>query len=129
MARAYASFACAARAGEEVPARIAHAMQTRPFLVGGTDRFDSILIEETRGSVIAKIGAEGVHSIAIPERGLGIAVKVEDGAQRAQFAAVLRALQCLDALPMQLRPRLEEFLHRPIRNTRGEVVGELRLAD
>ena len=127
MARAYANFARAARDGEEVPARIAHAMQTRPFLVGGTDRFDSILIEETEGEVIAKVGAEGVHSVAMPARGIGVAVKVEDGAQRAQFAAVLRVLQCIDVLGERLSPRLEEFVRRPLRNTRGEVVGELRL--
>jgi L-asparaginase II len=127
MARAYARLARDARDGQEVPARIVHAMQTRPFLVGGTDRFDSILIEETNGDVIAKVGAEGVHSVAVPMRGLGVAIKVEDGAQRAQYAAVVRVLQCLDVLPSRLPTRLEEFVHRPIRNTRNEVVGELRL--
>ena len=126
MARAYANLARAAREDDEVTGRIVHAIQTRPFLIGGTDRFDSI-IEETEGGVIAKIGAEGVHSVAVPARGLGIAVKVEDGAQRAQFASVVRVLQHLDVLPRQLPPRLDEFLHRPIRNTRGEVVGELRV--
>jgi L-asparaginase II len=30
-------------------------------------------------------------------------------------------------LPSTLSPRLDEFLRRPIRNTRGEVVGELRV--
>ncbi|HEY7235554.1 MAG TPA: asparaginase [Gemmatimonadaceae bacterium] len=127
MARAYANLARAAREDDEVTGRIVHAMQTRPFLIGGTDRFDSILIEETEGAVIAKIGAEGVHSVAVPARGLGIAVKVEDGAQRAQFAGVVRVLQYFDVLPSHLPPRLDEFLHRPIRNTRGEVVGELRV--
>src|SRR4051812_16380568 len=127
MARAYANLARAARDDEEVAGRIVHAMQTRPFLIGGTDRFDSILIEETEGAVIAKIGAEGVHSVAVPARGLGITVKVEDGAQRAQFASVIRILQRLDVLPSTLSPRLDEFLRRPIRNTRGEVVGELRV--
>jgi L-asparaginase II len=127
MARAYARLGSAARDGSEVASRIVRAMQTHPFLVGGSDRFDSILIEETEGRVIAKIGAEGVHSVAVPDRGLGIAIKVEDGAQRAQFPAVLRVLQCLDVLPRTLTPRLEEFLRRPIRNTRGETVGELRL--
>ena len=127
MARAYARFAQAAHRSDEVPARIFHAMRTRPFLVGGTERFDSILIEEARGAVVAKIGAEGVHCVAAPELGLGFAVKVEDGAQRAQFAAVVRILQLYHVLPAQLSPRLEEFVHRPIRNTRGEVVGELRL--
>jgi L-asparaginase II len=127
MAKAYANLARAAREDDEVTGRIVHAMQTRPFLIGGTDRFDSILIEETEGAVIAKIGAEGVHSVAVPARGLGIAVKVEDGAQRAQFASVVRVLQYFDVLPDHLPTRLDEFLHRPIRNTRGEVVGELRV--
>jgi len=101
-------------------------MRTRPFLVGGTDRFDSVLIEETEGRVVSKIGAEGVHTALIVDRAIGIAIKVEDGAQRAQFPALLRALQLLDALPADLPPRLEEFVSRPIRNTRGETVGEIR---
>jgi len=126
MARAWSRLARAARDRDEVPARIVHAISTRPFLIGGTDRFDTVLMQETEGRVVAKIGAEGVHSVGIPERGIGFAVKVDDGAQRAQFPAVLRALQLLDALPETLPPRLEEFLRRPIRNTRGEVVGEVR---
>ncbi len=128
MARAWSRLARGARDDNEIPARIVHAIQTRPFLIGGTDRFDSVLIEETGGRVIAKIGAEGVHSVAVPEQGIGFAVKVDDGAQRAQFPAVIRILQIFDALPAALPVRLEEFLHRSVRNTRGEVVGEIRLA-
>ena len=127
MARAWSRLARAVRDEDEIPSRIVHAMKTRPFLVGGTDRFDSVLIEETEGRAVAKIGAEGVHSIAVPEQGIGIAVKVDDGAQRAQFPAVIRILQMLDVLPATLPPRLDEFYRRPVRNTRGEVVGEIRL--
>ena len=125
MARGYARLAARAAAGDDVPARIVHAMRTRPFLVGGSDRFDTVLMETTGGAVLAKVGAEGVHSLAIPERGLGIAVKVEDGAQRAQYPAVLRLLQHLDLLPAELEEPLADFLAKPLRNTRGEVVGEL----
>jgi L-asparaginase II len=75
--------------------------------------------------VISKIGAEGVHSVAIIDDGIGIAIKVEDGAQRAQFPAVLRTLQYFGALPAELPPRLAEFMPRLLRNTRGEVVGEV----
>ena len=94
--------------------------------MGGTDRFDTVLIEATEGRVIAKFGADGVHAVAVLDEGFGIAIKVEDGAQRAQFPAVLRVLQVLGVLRTELPPRLEEFLHRPLRNTRGEVVGEVR---
>ncbi|MFI5256893.1 MAG: asparaginase [Gemmatimonadales bacterium] len=127
MARAYARLADGARRSIDVPSRIVHAMQTRPFLIGGTDRFDSALIEATQGRVIAKIGAEGVHSVAIVDDGIGIAVKVEDGNQRAQFPAVIAVLQHVGALSKELPPRLAEFLQRTLRNTRGEVVGEVRL--
>ena len=126
MATAYARLADAARRSHDVPSRIVHAMQTRPFLVGGSDRFDSAIIEATEGRVIAKVGAEGVHSVAIVDEGIGMAFKVECGAQRAQFPAVIAALQHFGALPQDLPPRLSEFARRTLRNTRGEVVGEVR---
>ena len=126
MARAYARLSRASTNGAGAAKRVVGAMKTRPFLVGGTDRFDSILIEETGGRIVAKIGAEGVHCAALLDLGLGVAVKVEDGAQRAQFPALIRLLQHLDALPAQLPPRLDEFLSRQLRNTRGETVGEIR---
>jgi L-asparaginase II len=125
MARTYSRLAVAARRGDEVPRRVVDAMRTHPFLVGGTDRFDSLLMEETDGRVLAKVGAEGVHSLALVDAGIGLALKVEDGAQRAQFPAVLRVLQLLGALPDTLPVRLADFLRRPLRNTRGEIVGEI----
>jgi L-asparaginase II len=125
MARAYSRFAVAAARGEEFPRRVVGAMSAHPFLVGGTDRFDSALIAETGGRVVSKVGAEGVHCALLPERGIGVAVKVEDGAQRAQVPALLRLLQELDALPRELSPRLSEWMRRPVKNTRGECVGEV----
>jgi len=129
MARAYAMLGAAAGRGEENPARIARAVRLRPHLFGGTERFDSILVEETSGRVIAKIGAEGVHSATVVEQGLGVVVKVEDGVLRAQYPALLRALQLAGALPETLPPRLQEFARTKVKNTRGEVVGEVRVVD
>ncbi|MGQ0714365.1 MAG: asparaginase [Gemmatimonadaceae bacterium] len=125
MAIAFARFAAAAERGDEVPQRILGAMRSRPFLIGGSDRFDTFLMEETRGEVIAKVGAEGVHTVAIPAMGLGFAIKVEDGAQRAQYAAVIRLLQYLGLLTDDLTDRLASFARSPLINTRGEIVGEL----
>jgi L-asparaginase II len=126
MALAYARWARAVQGEDDVPARTAAAMRAHPLLFGGTDRFDTVMLQETNGAVIAKVGAEGVHCVAVPALGLGLAVKVEDGAQRAQHIAVLVALQKLGVLPAELPPRLGEFLRRPVRNTRGERVGEVR---
>ncbi|HEX5830926.1 MAG TPA: asparaginase [Gemmatimonadaceae bacterium] len=123
MARAYARLARAAVAGDEVPARIVEAIRARPFLFGGTDRFDTLLLEETGGRILAKVGAEGVHSVAVLDAGVGLALKVEDGATRAQYTAVLQLLRVLGHLPDVLPARLADFLHKPVRNSRGEVVG------
>jgi L-asparaginase II len=125
IARAYARLGARAERGDATPARILQAMRARPFLVGGTDRFDSILIEETHGGVISKVGAEGIHAATIPALGLGVAIKVEDGAQRAQYPALLRLLQHLGALPDTLSPRLADQIVKPVRNTRNAIVGSV----
>ena len=124
MARAFARLAAAIRDGEEIPRRVGDAMLANPFLVGGTDRFDTVLMEEAPG-ILCKIGAEGVHSAAIISSGLGIALKVEDGASRAQYPALLALLQRLGALPDPLPQRLAELARKPVRDTRHEVVGEI----
>jgi L-asparaginase II len=127
MARAYSRFAVAAGRGEEQPLRVLKAMSSHPFLVGGTDRIDSAIIHETKGRVVSKVGAEGVHCAFLADRGIGIAIKVEDGAQRAQVPALLRLLQELDALPDPLPPKLADWMRRPVKNTRGECVGEVMM--
>jgi L-asparaginase II len=127
MARAYSRLAIAAQRGEEYPRRVLNAMSANPFLVGGTDRFDTSVIAETDGRVVSKIGAEGVHCAMIRDRGIGIAIKVEDGSQRAQYPALIQVLRELEALPNPLPPKLAEWTARPVKNTRGECVGKVMM--
>ncbi len=126
MARAYARLAASAARREEPARQVVHAMRAQPFLVGGTERFDTVLMEETGGRVLAKVGAEGVHSVAILDAGIGLAIKVEDGNARAQHPAVLRLLQLLGALPEALPARLAPFLRASVHDTRRMEVGEIR---
>jgi L-asparaginase II len=124
MARAFSRFAAAMRGEDDVAIQIGSAMLANPFLVGGTDRFDTVLMEDAPG-ILCKIGAEGVHSACLVNAGIGIALKVEDGASRAQYPALLALLQHLGALPDPLPPRLAEISRKPVRDTRHEVVGEI----
>ncbi len=123
MALAYARLALAAHEGQAIPARIVRAMTSHPHLVGGTDRFDTLLMQAGEGRLIAKVGAEGVHSVGVIDRGIGIAIKVEDGAPRAQYPAVLACLQAIGALPARLPASLMTIAHHQIVNTRDDVVG------
>ena len=128
LALAYARLGAASERGDEVPARIVAAITAHPFLFGGTDRFDTLLIEESEGRLISKVGAEGVHAVTIPAEGFAVAIKVEDGATRAQHPALLKLLQLLGVLPEELPPRLAAFARTPIMNTRNELVGEVHVA-
>lgn len=129
MALAYARLVQAAASGDAPSRRVVSAMTSQPFLVGGTERFDTLLMEACGGNVLCKIGAEGVHTFALVDRGIGFALKVEDGAARAQYPAVLSLLAAYDALPNPLPEALRDLLQRSVRNTRGESVGVIAVGD
>ncbi len=123
MALAYARLAHEAHVSDGMARRIVHAMTSHAHLVGGTDRFDTLLMQAGQGNIVAKVGAEGVHSIGVLNAGIGIAIKVEDGAPRAQYPAVLACLQVLGVLPARLAESLMTIALTPLTNTRDETVG------
>jgi L-asparaginase II len=114
-----------ARALAKLPkrgARIVSAMIAHPELVSGTGRACASLMRAMNG-VAVKAGAEGVYAATIPERGLGIALKIDDGAGRAAETAIAAVLAKLGMLP-----RDHPLVRAPILNTVGDVVGERRPA-
>jgi L-asparaginase II len=106
--------------------RVLTAMRERPLLTAGQGRFTVALAERTGGRVVAKTGAEGLFCAAIPELGLGVAVKVADGGERAHAAATCRILR--EFLPDLDWREIAAASNPPIRNTRGEPVGEIEAA-
>ena len=112
--------------GEDGPRRILNAMAGHPFMLGGTGRLCTRLVEVTGGRLVGKLGAEGVYGITLREEGLGLALKVEDGGIRAGDPAVIRALDELGLLSPAESEALDPFRRPEIRNSRGDVVGEIR---
>ena len=131
MAHGYARLAAAMADGDardQALHRIRTAMTSHPLAVGGAGRFTTTLMEKSRGRLVAKGGAEGLHCIGIPGRGLGVAVKCLDGATRALAPAVIALLQQLEALSEGDLERLGD-LRRPIlRNHRGDTVGAVEVS-
>jgi L-asparaginase II len=102
-------------------ARIRAAMAAEPFMIAGTSRFCTRVIAETGGRALVKTGAEGVFCGALTGDGLGIALKIDDGAGRAAevvMAGLLARFGLLDSAHELCLPSL--------RNHAGTVVGELR---
>jgi L-asparaginase II len=110
-------------------ARVGAAMAAEPWYVAGTGRFDTALIEATRGRVLGKAGAEGVHGDALLDAGVGVAVKVIDGARRAAAPATMSVLDSVRAVPPAARKTLEPFARASLRNVAGDTVGEVYALD
>ena len=103
----------------EAVKRVISAMINHPNLVAGPGRFDTLTMEKGNGAFVIKTGAEGVYACIIPELGLGVALKIEDGAKRAaeiSMAAVLNYLNVLKNLP-----------ESPIFSAAKEKVGVIRM--
>ena len=101
--------------------RVFQAMTAHPRLVAGLGRFDTLAMEAAKGAVAIKTGAEGMYAGIVPGLGLGIALKIDDGAKRAAeiaMAAVLKLLGVLD-------PNSET----PVLNAAGDGVGVVRMAE
>jgi L-asparaginase II len=127
MAAALARFSVAAASGGG-PGRVVSAMTSYPFMVGGTGRACTEVMERTGFGTFVKVGAEGVYVGGAPERGLGLAIKIGDGARRAVEVALLRVLTLLDLLGDADLEALGSWVKPPVHNTRGEVVGHIRAA-
>jgi L-asparaginase II len=128
LARAFARFAT----GQGLPPvrataaeRLRRACAEQPWHVAGTGRFCTEIMQALGQRAFVKTGAEGTFCAALPEHGIGIAIKCHDGAARAaevMMAATLARFLKLDAD----RAALERFVRPPLRNWNGITVGALR---
>jgi len=109
--------------------RLHEAMSNEPLYIAGHNSVVSELNEVTNGAVLAKTGAEGVITAALPGRGLGIAVKITDGAARARSVALLAILDYLGVLSNDEKHKLQAHISPTIVNSRGLNVGEIRPAE
>ena len=126
MATAFARVAApddlpAARA--DALARITGAIAAHPFMVAGSGRLCTEVMQLTGKRLLLKTGAEGVFTAILPEPGLGVALKIDDGNTAAAEVAVLHLLERLGVLTRDDRDALAERLRIPIRNTLGLLTG------
>jgi L-asparaginase II len=105
------------------------AMRAHPYLIAGENRIDTTLIEHTP-NLISKIGAEAFMVLALrdtPHGTLGIAMKIEDGAERARDVAILRILEQLNLVGAD-DERFSSYRSAVLKNHAGLQVGEVRAA-
>ena len=115
--------------------RIVKVMMKYPELIGGThDRLDTEIMKAAPRRLVSKVGAEGVYTAGVvpceewPE-GLGLSIKIEDGDDhRARPTVVIEALRQLGLLRDKSLEAVSKYAFFPVKNRRGDVVGEIRAA-
>lgn len=112
----------------EAARRLLSAAARAPFMTAGSGRFDTRVLDLLGERAYCKVGAEGMYCAAFPESGLGVALKIDDGATRAAevvLAALIEAFVPLDEREAQVVRGLADV---PLRNWNGREVGALRPA-
>lgn len=105
---------------------ILDAMAAEPFMVAGSTRFCTRIMEATNGRALVKTGAEGVYCGAVPEQGLGFALKIDDGATRAAEVMTGSVLRKLGILSDAQAKGLTDLIEPPLFNRAGTGVGQVR---
>jgi L-asparaginase II len=106
--------------------RLLQAVANQPRMIAGTHRLDTAIAQELGTRCLAKTGAEGVHGAVLPELGLGVALKIDDGAGRAAEVALMRILRRLRVLDDSPELALAGYPEPAARARDGRVVGEVR---
>lgn len=109
--------------------RLIDACMAEPFYVAGSRRSCTHLMQIAPGRIFAKIGAEGVFCAAIPEKGIAIALKCEDGASRAADAMVAATLARFFEDTPEIKASLMTRANHAMRNWNGIHVGDIRATE
>lgn len=106
--------------------RLRNAMMAHPENVAGEGELVTNLMAFGEGRIVAKSGAEGLFCVGIPEKGLGLAIRVDDGSYRSHQVIVVSILEQLKVAWPELVERLTAADNSELRNHNNRLVGELR---
>lgn len=126
IATAFARFAAPDDLGArriDAIARITAAIGANPFMLAGSGRLCTEILQRVDGRLLVKSGAEGTYVAALPALGLGLALKIDDGSGDAAGVALLAILRRLGAISSAEQDALAARGRVPIRNTRGILTG------
>lgn len=127
IAIAYARFGIA---NDPAVSRVRHAMIAESAYAGGwNNNLDTRIISRSEGTIIGKIGAEGLHADALVGHGIGLSIKIRDGNSRALSPVLAQLFSEFAGRSQIARQELAELAAPTVLNALGNRVGEIRVAE
>ncbi|NIM14033.1 MAG: asparaginase [Candidatus Aminicenantes bacterium] len=99
------------------------AMTAHPEIISGTGGFCTALIGSTSGKLIGKVGADGIYCVGVKGKGIGLAVKIEDGNKNPLSTVVIEILSNLGILSEAEKAKLKKFHSKDVKNDMQIIVG------
>jgi len=109
-------------------AKLKNAVLSHPELIAGSDRLCTKIIKKSNGRLIVKVGAEGVYTAMLLDKGLGMALKISDGSKRAAECLIITLLVMLGYFKKDDQDFLN-YLNTPIYNWSKKKTGVIRASD
>jgi L-asparaginase len=107
--------------------RIARAMTYHPRMIAGDGAFDTELMRLSEGELVSKSGAEGIQCVSRLGEGMGLAIKVKDGARRAKYAVAIHLLRQMGWISPAIAEILADTFMQLTSYKRLETIGELSI--
>lgn len=105
--------------------RLMEATLSHPEMIAGDERLCTDIMRALGKKVFAKTGAEGGYALSLMEKGWGVAIKIEDGNNRALEPVIIETLKQLNILTKEEEDTLKSYHHPFIKNHRKEIVGTI----
>lgn len=105
--------------------RLMEATLSHPEMIAGDERLCTDIMRALGKKVFAKTGAEGGYALSLMEKGWGVAIKIEDGNNRALEPVIIETLKQLNILTKEEEDKLKSYHHPFMKNHRKEIVGTI----
>lgn len=122
LARSYAKLTSIS---DQTIRRLMEAIFSHPEMIAGDERICTDIMRVLGKKVFAKTGAEGGYTMSLMEQGWGVAIKIEDGNNRAMEPVIIETLQQLEIVTRKEEDKLHTYHYPVIKNHRKEVVGSI----
>lgn len=108
---------------------VVEAVSKYPFMVAGSKRYCTDLMQITAPQIIGKTGAEGIFCMSLPEQKLGVCIKIDDGKMLPQYNVAQAFVEATGLFSQETLKPLHHYLQEPLTNFNKFTVGEIKTFD
>ena len=108
---------------------VMEAVSKYPFMVAGSKRYCTDMMQITAPQIIGKTGAEGIFCLSLPKQKIGVCIKIDDGKMLPQYNVAQAFVEATGLFSQETLKPLHHYLQEPLINFNKFTVGEIKAID